>query len=102
MGCLQKKGERYKDAAWLLFIFIIAHSRPFNYWISGNQDHLIVSRAQQENYKEALMTQGEEASPDVTKDDSRSFALVKHHVLQTQKEGLMKKSNTDIIKATIS
>lgn len=48
------------------------------------------------------MTQGEEASPDVTKDDSRSFALVKHNVLQTQKEGLMKKRNTDIIKATIS
>lgn len=48
------------------------------------------------------MTQGEEASPDVTKDDSRSFALVKYNVLQTQKEGLMKKSNTDIIKATIS
>lgn len=46
------------------------------------------------------MTQEEEASADVTKDDSRSFAVAKLHVLQTQKEGLMKTSNT-VIKATI-
>lgn len=40
------------------------------------------------------MTQGEEASPDVTKDDSRSFTVAKHNVLQTQKEGLMKNKAT--------
>lgn len=37
------------------------------------------------------MTQGEEASPDVTKDDSRNLTRAKYNVLQTQKEGLMKK-----------
>lgn len=53
-----------------------------------------MSRAQQENCKEAVMTQGEEISPDVTKDDSRSFTIAKHDVLQTQKEGLMKNKAT--------
>lgn len=93
MDCLQdKKRERYNDAVGLLFIFFpVACSRPFNYWISGNQDHLIVSRAQQENCKEAVMTQGEEASPDVTKDDSRSLTRAKRNMLQNQKERLMKK-----------
>ena len=37
------------------------------------------------------MTQGEEASPDVTKDDSRSLTRAKRNMLQNQKERLMKK-----------